>query len=83
MSAFEAQGPSGALLSLDGALVIGDLGDAQFSQLCRDIDRWNQAEFGSDRYRAIACEIEGATTLRQQFPSPAAERQACRDLAPR
>jgi hypothetical protein len=67
--------------SLDRKLVIGDLNDAQFSRLCQDIDHWNQAQFGSAQFRAASCEIEAATTLRQQFPSPVDQHQACRDQA--
>jgi hypothetical protein len=76
------QGGQGTqVTSLDTALVIGDLTEAQFSQLCREIDHWNQAQFGSDKFRAAACEIEAATALRQQSSTPLGQEAVCHDRA--
>jgi hypothetical protein len=67
--------------SLDSKSVIGDLDDGQFMRLCRDIDHWNQAEFGSAKFHAALCEIETAATLRQQGASPAGARDTCHTMA--
>jgi hypothetical protein len=67
--------------SLDSEAVIGDLDEAQFTRLCRDIDHWNQAEFGSARFRAALCEIETAVALRRQNASPPGASEACHTMA--
>jgi hypothetical protein len=74
-------GQGNQVTSLDGKTVIGALDDAQFQRLCHDIDGWNQAEFGSEKFRATLCEIETAASLRAHDPSPVTGVEACREKA--
>jgi hypothetical protein len=67
--------------SLEGRSVIGELDEARFAQLCRDIDHWNQTEFGSAKFRAAACEIESAVKLRELEGTPVSGRERCQSLA--
>ena len=58
------KGGNQEISSLDGHLVIGDLDEARFEQLCAEVDHWSAGAFGSDEFKRWQCEIDAALTIR-------------------
>jgi hypothetical protein len=57
-------GGSGRVSSFDPGAVVGDLGDADFHRLCREIDQWSVGRFGSAEFKRQQCEIDSALRIR-------------------
>jgi hypothetical protein len=57
-------GGSGEVTSFDRDTVLGDLGEADFGKLCRQIDDWSDRSYGNAEFKFEQCQIETALAIR-------------------
>jgi hypothetical protein len=57
-------GGDGEVTSFGRDVVIGDLGEADFARLCREVDDWSDRSYGSAEFKREQCQIDAALEIR-------------------